>query len=53
MSTKTRLKELEKKNTDRGKILRCVGEEGDPESEKRYEEYLQSNIQRPFVWLDV
>jgi hypothetical protein len=53
MSARARLKELEKKNINSKKTLRCVGAEGDPESENRYVEYLRSNIQRPFIWLDV
>lgn len=53
MSTSRRLKELEKKNINSKKMLCCIGVEGDPESEKRYEEYLKSNIRKPFVWLDV
>jgi hypothetical protein len=53
MSIERRLKELEKKNINDTETLCCIGIEGDPESEKRYEEYLRSNIQRPFVWLDV
>lgn len=53
MSTRTRLRELEKKNINSKKALCCVGAEGDPESEKRYEEYLRSNIRKPFLCLDV
>jgi hypothetical protein len=53
MSARARLKELEKKNINSNKTLRCVGVEGDPESENRCGEYLRSNIQRPFIWLDV
>ena len=51
MSTKTRLRELEKKNTDSKKTLCCVGVEGDPESGRQYEEYLRSNIQKPLYGL--
>jgi len=53
MSTKGRLKELKKKNADSKKTLCCIGAKNEPKSEKRYEEYLKVNIQRPFIWLDV
>jgi hypothetical protein len=53
MRIERRLRELEKKNTNNKKTLCCIGVEGDPESEKRYEENLRSNIQKPFIWLDV
>lgn len=50
-SYKTRVARLEDV-AGAGQSMWLVGIKGDPESEERYQEYLKSNIQKPFIWLD-
>lgn len=50
MSKKSRIKKLENAVMP-NESLCCLGVVGDPQSEKRYQEYLRLGIKKPFVWV--
>lgn len=49
---KKRIARIEDQLIGREESMCLVGLVGDPESEKDYERYLASGIQKPFVWID-
>ena len=56
MSITTRVNKLEQEVSKHKKVILCVGiifENGnvDPGSEQTYQEYLQSGIEGPFIWI--
>jgi hypothetical protein len=52
MNRTTRIKKLEQEASRHKQVVRCAGLVGGPKSERDYQEYLEANIDKPFIWIN-
>ena len=52
MNRTIRSKKLEQEASRHKQVVRCAGMVGGPESERGYQEYLEANSDKPFIWIN-
>ena len=46
------IKKLDQEASRHKQVVRCVGIAGGPKSERDYQEYLETNIDKFFIWIN-